>query len=434
MRGRRADRDDGRLRTVTQPLPIDGERLWQRLMSMAEIGATPAGGSNRQALTDEDHEGRELLVEWASAAGCTIARDPVGNLFATRAGGDPTAPPVVLGSHLDTQPTGGRFDGVYGVLGGLEVIESLADNGISTDVPVAVAVWTNEEGARFPVSMMGSAVWVGAIGLDRARRLTDADGVTVGEELDRLGWSGPMAFGRDLGAYLELHIEQGPVLEQSGAEIGIVTGVQGFRWLTLTISGRAAHAGSTPMEARRDPSRVVAEILGAVYRIADERAPQARMTPAQLRSHPSSPNTVPAQISLSLDVRNPRLDVLDEMERAVRTAVEDAAERHGCEVSIRLDNDSPPVLFDAGCVAAVESAAALHGFQAERIVSGAGHDACYVARHNPVGMIFIPCRDGISHNEAESIEPEAAAAGAAVLYTSALALANADEGRGGGRK
>ncbi len=403
---------------------IDGERLWGRLMAMAEIGATAAGGSNRQALSDDDQAGRDLFLGWVTAAGCTVDTDAVGNLFATRAGTDPDARPVVLGSHLDTQPTGGRFDGVYGVLGGLEVIESLNDRAVATKAPIRVAVWTNEEGSRFPVSMMGSAVWAGALDLEVARALTDVDGIAVGAELDRLGWAGALPFGHDLGAYLELHIEQGPVLEDSGSEIGIVTGVQGFRWMTLAVSGEPAHAGPTPMHLRRDPSRAVAEILTGLYEISDRYAPEARVTPAQFVSLPQSPNTVPAEIRFSIDFRNPDGELLDQMENRVRSLIASAAGANGCEFELRLDNVSPPVVFDAGCVAAVDTAAAESGLTSERMVSGAGHDACNVARHNPAAMIFIPCRDGISHNELESIEPEAAAAGVEVLYRSALSLAN----------
>lgn len=390
---------------------------------MAEIGATPAGGSNRQALSDDDQAGRDLLVEWVTAAGCTVATDPVGNLFAIRAGSDSGADPVVLGSHLDTQPTGGRFDGVYGVLGGLEVIESLNDHNVNTTAPIGLAVWTNEEGSRFPVSMMGSAVWAGTLELAAARALVDVDGISVGEELDRLGWPGALELGEAMGAYLELHIEQGPILENSGSEIGIVTGVQGFRWMTLTITGQPAHAGPTPMNLRRDPSRAVAQILTGLYRIADDNAPEARVTPAQFNSTPQSPNTVPEEITFTLDFRNPDLEVLDEMERQIRSLIEAAASDNGCQADIRLDNDSAPVVFAPECVAAVQAATEAQGLAAERLVSGAGHDACWVAVDNRAGMIFVPCLDGLSHNESESITPEAAASGVAVLYASAVSLA-----------
>jgi len=373
-------------------LSVDTDRLWSRLMAMAEVAATPAGGSNRQALSDDDAAGRELFVGWARRAGCSIETDAVGNLFARRPGLDPDAPPVVLGSHLDTQPTGGRFDGVYGVLGGLEVLETLNDRALRTVAPLEVAVWTNEEGSRFPVSMMGSAVWAGALG-------------------------------RQLGAYLELHIEQGPVLEESGSRIGVVTGVQGFRWYTVTLSGLPAHAGTTPMDRRRDPARALAAALAGLYESILAGGPAARVTPAQFRSQPVSPNTVPAEVTFSLDLRHPDAAVLDQIEDLARRIIGDSAARHGCEHRVHLDNDSPPVTFDERCVAAVAAAAETCGYRHERIVSGAGHDACHVAIKAPAAMIFVPCRDGLSHNEAESIEPIAAGEGATVLLHAALELA-----------
>ena len=404
-------------------LRVDADRLWSRLMAMAEVAATPAGGSNRQALSADDAAGRRLFVEWARRAGCSIDSDAIGNLFARRPGTDPDAPPVVLGSHLDTQPTGGRFDGVYGVLGGLEVLETLNDASLRTTAPLEVAVWTNEEGSRFPMSMMGSAVWAGVLDLDEARALRDRSGTSVGEELDRLGWAGDSAFGRRLGAYLELHIEQGPVLEASGSNIGVVTGVQGFRWYTVTLRGLPAHAGTTPMDRRRDPARPLGAVLRGLYEIAAAHAPAARVTPAQFRSQPVSPNTVPLEIAFSLDLRHPEAATLDEIEAAMRRLVADSAAEHGCEHRIRLDNDSPPVAFDGRCVAAVAGAAEMSGYRHEPIVSGAGHDACHVALKAPAAMIFVPCLDGLSHNEAESIEPHAAAEGATVLLHAAVQLA-----------
>ena len=399
------------------------ERLWSRLMDMAEVGATPAGGSNRQALSDDDKAGRDLFVGWAERAGCSIELDPVGNLFARRVGTDADAPPVVLGSHLDTQPTGGRFDGVYGVLGGLEVVEALNDHGIRTQAPVEVAVWTNEEGSRFPVSMMGSSVWAGALRIDEVRAITDRSGISVGAELDRLGWAGSAAFGKPLRAYLELHIEQGPILEASGSSIGVVTGVQGIRWFTVTLDGFPAHAGTTPMDRRHDPARPLATVLSGLYEMAAARAPQVRITPAQFVSEPVSPNTVPARISFTIDMRHPDADALDDMEAALRSLVTGAASEHGCDHQVDIINDCAPVVFDDECVRAVESAAQQCGFAYEPIGSGAGHDACHVALKAPTGMIFVPCEDGLSHNEAESIEPEAAGRGAEVLFHAALQLA-----------
>ncbi len=404
-------------------MQTNSERLWSRLIDMAEVGATPAGGSNRQALSDDDRAGRDLFIGWAEAAGCSVELDGVGNLFARRAGTDPDAAPVVLGSHLDTQPTGGRFDGVYGVLGGLEVVETLNDHSVETLAPVEVAVWTNEEGSRFAVSMMGSAVWAGALPLDEVRAITDRSGVSVGAELDRLGWAGPAAFGKPLRAYLELHIEQGPILEASGSSIGVVTGVQGIRWFTVTIKGFPAHAGTTPMQRRRDPARPLAAVLGGLYEMAAAHAPQVRLTPAMFASEPVSPNTVPAKISFTVDMRHPDAATLQSLDVELRSLVARAAERHGCGHHIEVINDCAPVVFDPECVRAVESAAQRCGFTHERIRSGAGHDACHVALKSPAGMIFVPCQDGLSHNEAESIDPDAAGRGAEVLLHAALDLA-----------
>ena len=402
---------------------INQGRLWSRLMDMAEVGATPAGGCNRQALTDDDKAGRDLFTRWAEQAGCSIQLDGVGNLFARRPGTDPDARPVVLGSHLDTQPTGGRFDGVYGVLGGLEVVETLNDRSIQTQAPIEIAVWTNEEGSRFPVSMMGSAVWAEVLGLEEARALTDRDGTSIGTELDRLGWAGPAAFAKPLRAYLELHIEQGPILEESGNSIGVVTGVQGIRWFTVSLSGVPAHAGTTPMDRRHDPARPLAAVLSGLYEMASRDFPAGLVTPAQFRSEPASPNTVPAKVVFSIDMRHPNAAALDEMEAAFRTLVAQAGAEHGSEARIEIDNDCSPVVFDDDCVLAVEAAAQHCGYSHQRIISGAGHDACHVALKAPTGMIFIPCRGGLSHNEAESIDPAAAGRGVEVLLHTALHLA-----------
>jgi len=403
------------------------DRLWSRLMDMAEVGATPAGGSNRQALSDDDKAGRDLFIGWAEQAGCSVELDAVGNLFAQRLGSDPGAPPVMLGSHLDTQPTGGRFDGVYGVLGGLEVVEALNDHSIQTRAPVEVVVWTNEEGSRFPVSMMGSAVWAGALGLHEARSLTDREGVSVGTELDRLGWAGSAPFARPLSAYLELHIEQGPVLEENGKSIGVVTGVQGIRWLTVSLCGVPAHAGTTPMDRRHDPARPLAAILSGLYKMISGDFPAAHVTPAQFGSQPASPNTVPAEVVFSIDLRHPDAHVLNDMEVAVRRLIVDAADEHNCQASIEIDNDCAPVAFNKECVKAVETAAQHCGYSHQRINSGAGHDACHVALKAPTGMIFIPCDQGLSHNEAESIDPVAAGRGVEVLLHAALELAGIEQ-------
>ena len=409
---------------MTEPTRIDGARLWSRLMDMAKIGATDAGGSNRQALSDEDAAGRELFEGWAEAAGCDLQRDRIGNLFARRPGADPSLPPVLTGSHLDTQPTGGKFDGVYGVLGGLEVIERLNDLNITTQAPVEVAVWTNEEGSRFQRSMMGSGVWSGHFGLEDTYEVTDIDGISVSDELQRLGWVGELpAEPRPLTGCIELHIEQGPILETEELEIGVVTGVQGLRWYDLELRGFPAHAGPTPMEGRQDPARVMGEILNRVYAMAAENAPWARATFAQFRSEPVSPNTVPSHLWCSLDMRHPDRATLDALDAGMRQIVSEEAERCGVEFSIDVGNDSPPVTFDSTVVDAIRTSVESLGMSYTDIVSGAGHDACYVAAHAPTAMIFVPCDDGLSHNEAENISEEQAERGASVLFGAILALA-----------
>ncbi len=385
-------------------------------MEMAKIGATSRGGSNRQALSDEDAAGRALFLEWAHAAGCQSEVDEIGNLFVRRLGRDDSLPPVLVGSHLDTQPTGGRFDGVYGVLGGLEVIESLNDSDTETEAPIELAVWTNEEGARFQYSMMGSAVWSGKLSLGAARSLVDVDGISVGQELDRLGWAGKRsAVPRPYVATFELHIEQGPILEAEELEVGVVTGVQGFRWYTINLHGSPAHAGPTPMDGRSDPARAIAGIVSNVYAMAADFAPWSRATFAQFASEPTSPNTVPERLTCSLDLRHPEASTLDEMEARFREIVNSECGGLGVQSEIIVDNNSPPVAFDRTCIEAVQVSVDELGYSNQRMVSGAGHDACYVASECPTSMIFVPCEGGLSHNEAESITAAQAARGASVL-------------------
>ncbi len=385
-------------------------------MAMAEVAPTAHGGSNRQALSDDDAAGRALFLQWATAAGCTHEVDEIGNLFVRRAGANPAMPPVLVGSHLDTQPTGGRFDGVYGVLGGLEVIERLNDLGVTTQAPIDLVVWTNEEGSRFPYSMMGSGVWGGRLSLDAARALTDIDGVSVGDELDRLGWAGTRpAAPTPLTGSFELHIEQGPILEAEELEIGVVTGVQGLRWFTIELGGFPAHAGPTPMEVRKDPARVIGRIINRVYAAVDACAPWGRGTFAQFGSHPVSPNTIPERLWCTLDLRHPDAATLADLESQMRAIVAEEADALGVTSSITKMNDSAPVAFDENCIASVEEAVAELGFSNHRMISGAGHDACYVALHAPTAMIFVPCDDGLSHNEAENITKEQAERGASVL-------------------
>jgi beta-ureidopropionase / N-carbamoyl-L-amino-acid hydrolase len=404
---------------------VSGTRLWSRLMAMAEIGATEQGGCNRQALTPADFQGRELFARWATAAGCTVRVDAIGNLFARRRGQDESLPAVMTGSHLDTQPTGGKFDGVYGVLAGLEVIESLNDRSIETRHPLEIAVWCNEEGCRFPAAMMGSAVWSGRMPLAAAHALEDRDGRSVREELERAGvdLSAPLER-RPLKAAFEVHIEQGPVLEQRAKRIGVVTGVQHMSRHEVVVTGQEAHAGPTPMDMRRDPVRVLADVLPACYAAAAKRRPDARLTVAVIETRPSSPNTVPGYLRFFLDLRHPDTAQYRALREEVEGVVQTALERHGLPGHIRCVWQAAGVTFDAKCVAAVREAASSLECEAIEMVSGAGHDSVNVAAVAPTSMIFVPCAGGLSHNEAESASPADLETGANVLMLAMLSIAN----------
>lgn len=411
--------------TEIQSLRINPERLWGRLMDMARIGATEQGGCNRQALTDLDKAGRDLFVSWCEAAGCTISVDQMGNIFARRAGLDDSLPPVLTGSHLDTQPTGGRFDGVYGVLAGLEVLQTLNDAGLRTRAPLEVAVWTNEEGARFSPAMIGSGVWAGAFDLAYGHGRTDKQGATIAGELARIGYLGPQpAHARPLAAAFEVHIEQGPILESENLEVGVVTGVQGIRWYDLTLKGQPVHAGPTPMTVRRDPFMGLATILQRLYALAEEQGPWARVTFGDIRAEPGSRNTVPERLVLAVDLRHPEQAVLDRLDAAFRALVAEEAERCRLEAEIREEWHSPAVAFDGDCVAAVQDAVEQLGYSHLRMCSGAGHDSVYLSRVAPTSMIFVPCEGGISHNEAENADPAHLAAGANVLLHAMLRMAH----------
>jgi beta-ureidopropionase / N-carbamoyl-L-amino-acid hydrolase len=393
-------------------------------MQMAAIGATPRGGCNRQALSDADMAGRKLLSQWAEAAGCSVRVDAVGNLFIRRGGTDDALPVVMTGSHLDTQPTGGKFDGVYGVLAGLEVIESLNDRGLATLHPIELSVWCNEEGSRFPMAMMGSAVWSGRLPLDTAYGLTDGAGISVRQELERAGVALDVPVPRQpVKASFEVHIEQGPVLEQKTKTIGVVTGVQHMSRHEVVVEGQEAHAGPTPMDMRRDPIRVLADLLPALYAAAAQRGRDARLTFGFIETLPGSPNTVPGRLRFTVDIRHP--DALEyaglrqDLNRLVRTALE----RHALAGDVRCVWEAPGVSFDPACVAAVRSAAAALGYDFMEMVSGAGHDSCNVCAVVPTAMVFVPCAGGLSHNEAESALPGDLAAGANVLLNAMLALA-----------
>ncbi len=403
-------------------LCVDGERLWTSLMAMAEIGATPAGGCNRLALSDLDRVGRDLFGVWYRAAGLAVRVDRMGNLFARRPGRDPERPPILMGSHLDTQPTGGKFDGVYGVLAGLEVVRTLNDADVETEGPVEVVVWTNEEGARFAPAMIGSGVWAGVFTLDEAHAARDADGLRFGDELARIGYLGDEeARAFPVHGAFEAHIEQGPVLEDETQQIGVVTGVQGMRWYDLCLSGEACHAGTTPMAARRDPARSAAEVISAFYDGLERFGEDARGTIGVLASEPESRNTVPGEVSASVDLRHPDPATLDAMEGALRELMDTTCRARGTTGTLERVWDSPPIVFDADCVAAVRGAAAACGYRHRDIVSGAGHDSVYVSRVAPAAMIFVPCLGGLSHNEAESATRADLEAGGNVLLGAVLA-------------
>lgn len=406
--------------TDLSTLRVNGDRLWQRLMAIGAIGETAKGGSNRQALTDEDQAGRELFLGWARDAGCSVRADAVGNLFVRRAGRRDVAP-VMTGSHLDTQPTGGKFDGILGVLGGLEVIDTLNDAGVETDRPLEVVVWTNEEGARFDTAMMGSAVWAGVMPLAEARALRDRAGVSVGDELDRLGYDAAETVEpHEVAAAFELHIEQGPVLEDAGVPIGVVTGVQHMSRHRIVVEGEECHAGPTPMSLRRDPMMALARFLPAFYAVADAQAPEGRITVGFIDARPGSGNTVPGRLELTVDIRHPQAARYDAMVRACEAAVTDACDALNLPVTQTRFWHAPGLTFAPECIEAVRAAIGITRHDHIELVSGAGHDACNVAPLAPTSMIFVPCRGGISHNEGEWATPEQCAAGADVLLHAML--------------
>jgi N-carbamoyl-L-amino-acid hydrolase len=394
-------------------------------MAMADIGATQHGGCNRQALTDEDLAARNLFVSWTRAAGCSVSIDQIGNIFAVRPGEDRHAPPVLIGSHLDTQPTGGRFDGVYGVMAGLEVVRTLNDLGVRTRRSIEVASWTNEEGCRFAPAMLGSGVVAGVYELSYAQARRDKAGLMLVDELARIGYHGETrAAVRPLRACFEAHIEQGPVLEASSTTIGVVTGIQGAYWWDVTLEGVASHAGSTPMQMRRDPWRVASELMLRAYGIAEQAAPWGRVTFGDLRISPGSRNTVPQRLVLSIDLRHPEAATLESMADRLRAELESLSRAHHIDSRIEQIWHMPPTNFDRQLVDWVEGAAEALGLSRRRMVSGAGHDSLHTAQFAPTAMIFVPCAGGLSHNEAESASPQDLAAGADVLLQVAVAAAN----------
>ena len=407
--------------TETRNLTIDDERLWNSLMEMAKIGATVKGGCCRLALTDLDKQGRDLFVQWCKDAGCTIKVDQMGNIFARRAGRDNSLAPVITGSHLDTQPTGGRFDGVYGVLAGLEVVRTLNTLNYETERPIEVAVWTNEEGSRFAPAMVASGVFSGVFPLDYGLSRADQSGKTMGEELQRIGYAGTEAVGgRDVHAYFEAHIEQGPILEAEDKTIGIVTDAQGQRWYELTLKGVESHAGPTPMTRRKDALLGAARVIELVNRVGLANAPVACATVGMINNYPNSRNVIPGQVFLTIDFRHPSDEVLKGMDAAMREGVEKIAKEIGLEFELEQIFYYAPVHFDDSCVEAVRAGTKDCGYSNREMVSGAGHDACYLAGVAPTAMVFIPCIDGISHNEVEDVKPEWSTAGGNVLLRAIL--------------
>ena len=398
-------------------LRINGDRLWDSLMEMAKIGPGVAGGNNRQTLTDADKEGRELFARWCEEAGLTLGVDQMGTMFARREGTDPDALPVYVGSHLDTQPTGGKYDGVLGVLGGLEVVRTLNDLGIKTRHPIVVTNWTNEEGTRFAPAMLASGVFAGQHELDWAYDRTDAKGLRFGDELERIGWKGPEEVGaRKMHAFFELHIEQGPILEAEGKDIGVVTHGQGLWWLQVTLTGKDAHTGSTPMPMRRNAGLGMARIAELVHQIAMSHQPEAVGAIGHCDFYPNSRNVIPGKVVFTIDFRSPNQAILDEMKARLEAEAPKIAAELGLGIEIEVAGHFDPVTFDENCVKAVRDAAERLGYSHRNIVSGAGHDACWINRLYPTAMVMCPCVDGLSHNEAEDISREWATAGADVLF------------------
>ena len=404
---------------------IDGRRLWDSLMEMAQIGATPKGGVRRLALSDVDRAGRDRFRALCEQAGLSVRVDALGNMFARRPGRDPNRLPVLFGSHLDSQPSGGKFDGALGVIAGLEAMRTLNDLGITTEAPLELVNWTDEEGSRFGKSLMGSGVWAGIYDQAETEALADLEGNTVGASLDAIGYRGPepaRAFPAD--AYFELHIEQGPILEREKKQIGIVTGGQAQVWYDAAATGQDSHAGTTPPSTRRDALVCAARVIDLVDRIMRARGEDGRGTVGQLVVVPNSRNVVPGEVRFSVEFRHPDPAEVDRIAAEFTPHAQALARECGVELSLAELFRIPAQPFDPACVDLVRQAASRLGYSAREIVSGDGHDAVYVAQHVPTAMIFTPCKDGLSHNEAESIEPGEAEAGAQVLFEAVLARAN----------
>nr|WP_298249355.1 Zn-dependent hydrolase [uncultured Halomonas sp.] len=413
---------------LTKELQTDQQRLWQSLMEMARIGATPKGGVNRQAFTELDRQSRELFIEWCRAEGCSIRIDAIGNIFARREGQDPGSSAVLTGSHLDSQPTGGKFDGVYGVLAGLEVIRTLNECDIQTRTPIEIVAWSNEEGCRFAPCMMGSGVFTGQLKLEEMLARSDDDGISAGQALEAIGYRGSdYVTPENIKAFFECHIEQGPILEDTGNTVGVVVGALGQKWFDLTLTGLEAHAGPTPMSLRRDAMLGAAEITQAVNRIANTYQPHGRGTVGVMQLHPGSRNVIPGQVRMTIDMRHFDSNTLAEMATELHQAVEETRQRHGLEAELVATADFAPEHFAEACVGAVRRAAEMLDCSHMDIVSGAGHDAIFMGRVTQAGMIFVPCENGISHNEIENATPGDLHAGCNVLLHAMLEQAGVSE-------
>ena len=405
-------------------LKINGDRLWNSLMEMAKIGPGVAGGNNRQTVTDEDGEGRHLFQNWCTAAGMTMGLDQMGNMFARREGTDSEALPVYVGSHLDTQPTGGKYDGVLGVLGGLELVRTLNDLNIQTKHPIVVTNFTNEEGTRYAPALLSSGVFVGIHTQEWAYEREDAKGLKFGAELERIGWKGDEEVGaRKMHAFFELHIEQGPILEAEAMEVGVVTHGQGLSWTQVTITGRESHTGSTPMPMRKNAGLGMARVLELVDEIAWSHKPHAVGAAGHIDVYPNSRNVIPGKAVFTIDFRSPELAIIEDMNARLRRGAQKICDEMGLEVTFEKVGGFDPVEFDAGCVSAVRNAAERLGYSHRDLISGAGHDACLINRVAPTAMVMCPCVDGLSHNEAEEISKDWAVAGTDVLLHAVLETA-----------
>ena len=405
-------------------ISINSDRLWDSLMTMAKIGPGIAGGNNRQTVTVEDGEARKLLQKWSEDAGMTMKVDELGSMFFKREGTDKNALPVVIGSHLDTQPTGGKYDGVLGVLAGLEIVRTLNDLNIQTKHPILVVNWTNEEGSRFPPAMMASAGYAGIYEVNTLLSAKDAEGNIFGDELDKIGWKGSETVGsQKFHCYYELHIEQGPILETEEVDIGIVTHGQGLKWLEVKLSGVEQHTGTTPMNVRKDTSLALSEIILAVNHIANKNQPNALGSVGHIEVSPNSRNVIAGNSLFTVDIRSPDINKLVKMENELKQMTTDICKKYKIEFEMDQIGGFDPVAFDKECLNNIRNSAKKFGYSYKDIVSGAGHDACWINTVAPSAMIMCPCVDGLSHNEAEEIKPEWASSSTNVMLHAAIASA-----------